>query len=343
MERALRLVFAQASRKAHSVKGSSAKATILDWVCGVPSHAADAGSRQHEGSAMRAIHLLVAVLIVAAAQALPSAGQAQVLVNITVAPPVLPVYAQPVIPGPDYMWAPGYWAWGPDGYYWVPGTWVLAPAPGLLWTPGYWGWRDGFYVWNAGYWGPRIGFYGGINYGYGYSGVGYHGGYWNGGVFMYNTAVVNVGTVRITNVYSKTVVNTTTVTNVSFNGGKGGITAQPNAQELAAANDKHTAATGMQTQHEHTAGGNHALLASVNHGHPMVAATAKAALFTGAGVVAAKGFTAAAKATGPAGPKPPQPGSKPLNAARMAGPVGPKPPPRQYKKPNSSYKRCRGH
>ena len=114
---------------------------------------------------MRAIHLLVTAAFVAAAQALPTAPQAQVLVNITVAPPVLPVYAQPVIPGPDYMWAPGYWAWGPDGYYWVPGTWVLAPSPGLLWTPGYWGWRDGFYVWNAGYWGPRIGFYGGINYG----------------------------------------------------------------------------------------------------------------------------------------------------------------------------------
>jgi len=177
---------------------------------------------------------------------------------------------------------------------------------------------------------------------------------------MYNTAVVNVGTVRITNVYSKTVVNTTTVTNVSFNGGKGGITAQPNAQELAAANDKHTPATGLQTQHEHTASGNHALLASVNHGHPMVAATAKAALFTGAGVVAAKGFSAAAKSTGPAGAKPPgfsaaakstgpagpkppgfnaakvtgQPRPKPLNAPRMAGPAGLKPPPpRQFKKP----------
>jgi hypothetical protein len=317
---------------------------------------------------MRAIHLLVVVATIAAAEALPSATAAQVLVNITVAPPPLPVYVQPVIPGPDYMWIPGYWAWGPAGYYWVPGTWVLAPAPGLLWTPGYWGWRDGFYLWNAGYWGPRIGFYGGINYGYGYTGVGYHGGYWNGGVFMYNRAVVNVGTVKITNVYSKTVINTTTVTNVSFNGGKGGITAQPSAQELAAAKDKHTPATALQTQHEHTASGNHALLASVNHGHPMVAATTKAALFTGAGVVAAKGFHAAAKSMGPAGPKPPgfnaarvtgQPGSKPpgpmnaarmagptgpkpppraMNAARMVGPTGPKPPPRQYKRPGQPHK-----
>jgi len=277
---------------------------------------------------MRAIHVLLLVATITAAEALPSAPHAQVLVNITVAPPILPVYVQPVIPGPDYIWAPGYWAWGPDGYYWVPGTWVLAPAPGLLWTPGYWGWNDGVYLWHAGYWGPRVGFYGGINYGFGYTGVGYQGGYWNGRVFMYNTAVVNVGSVHITNVYNKTVINNTTVTNVSFNGGKGGVVAQANAQELAAANDKHTSATALQSQHEHAASGNHALLASVNNGHPMVAATAKAALFTGAGVVAAKGFSAAAKPVGPAGPAGPKPSG--LNAASAAakpvGPAGPKPP-----------------
>jgi hypothetical protein len=301
---------------------------------------------------MRAIHLFLAVATIATAEALPSAPQAQVLVSVTVAPPPLPVYVQPAIPGPDYMWSPGYWAWGPGGYYWVPGTWVLAPAPGLLWTPGYWAWNDGVYIWRAGYWGPRVGFYGGINYGCGYTGVGYQGGYWNGGVFMYNRAVVNVGTVNITNVYSKTVINTTTVSNVSFNGGKGGIVAQANAQELAAANDKHMPATGMQAQHEHAASGNHALLASVNHGHPMVAATTKAALFTGAGIVAAKGVSAAAaKSLGPAGPKPPgfnaaakltgPPGPKPpgqFNQARMVGPPGVRPPARQYRPPNHPQK-----
>ena len=26
----------------------------------------------------------------------------------------LPVYEQPVIPGPGYIWTPGYWAWSPD-------------------------------------------------------------------------------------------------------------------------------------------------------------------------------------------------------------------------------------
>ena len=57
------------------------------------------------------------------------------------------------------------WAWifvdagllglrDPYGYYWVPGTWVMAPQPGFLWTPGYWGWNNGVYVFNDGYWGP---------------------------------------------------------------------------------------------------------------------------------------------------------------------------------------------
>jgi hypothetical protein len=48
----------------------------------------------------------------------------------------LPVYDQPPIPEPGYIWTPGYWAWDDDsGYYWVPGTWVLPPEPALLWTP----------------------------------------------------------------------------------------------------------------------------------------------------------------------------------------------------------------
>jgi hypothetical protein len=286
---------------------------------------------------MHAARALLALFVAMVLMASPSASPAQVFVRITVAPPILPVYVQPAIPGPDYFWAPGYWAWGPDGYYWVPGTWVLAPAPGLLWTPGYWGWSDGVYVWHGGYWGPRIGFYGGINYGYGYTGVGYQGGYWNGRVFMYNTAVINAGNVHITNVYNKTVINNTTVTNVSFNGGRGGVTAQPNAQELAAANDKHTLATGVQAQHEHAASTNHALLASVNHGHPAIAAAAVAGHLS-QGVVASKGYHAVATPPGttkaavrPGALK--QPGL--ANAAKMPGP-GPKGPPRpQVKRPNT--------
>jgi WXXGXW repeat (2 copies) len=267
---------------------------------------------------------LVAILTVTSAPlSEPLRAQIAVGVSIRIAPPLLPVYVQPPIPGPDYIWVPGYWAWGDDDYYWVPGTWVLAPYPGLLWTPGYWGWRDGIYVWNAGYWGPHVGYYGGINYGCGYTGVGFQGGYWRGGVFVYNRAVTNVGSVRITNVYNKTIINNTTVTNVSFNGGAGGTKAHPTAGEQAAAHENHVPATDLQTKHQQAASSNRASFASVNRGHPGVAATATAGVLAGAGVVAAKGAKAgpglnasksssgqavikqgtAAKLTDPAGPK----------------------------------------
>src|ERR1700756_1393350 len=103
----------------------------------------------------------------------PAPGLAQSadcsVVGITAeeAPPPLPVYDQPPPPAPNHIWTPGYWAWNNVEYYWVPGTWVEPPQPGLLWTPGYWAFRNGFYVFNHGYWGQHVGFYGGVNYGYG--------------------------------------------------------------------------------------------------------------------------------------------------------------------------------
>ena len=221
-------------------------------------------------------------------------------VSVGIAPPPLPVYVQPICPGPDFIWTPGYWAYDPDidDHYWVPGTWVLAPVVGYLWTPGYWGWSDGYYAWHAGYWGPHVGYYGGINYGFGYIGEGYHGGYWNHGAFVYNTAVTNVNTTIIHNTYNETVVvNRTTVNNVSFNGGKGGTTVQPTAQEKLAATEQHAGLTQQQTEHEHGASQNRELRASFNHGKPTIAATSHAAMFTGPGVVPAKGLTTGPKST----------------------------------------------
>src|SRR5271155_4598055 len=219
---------------------------------------------------------------------------AQIGIGISVnsGPPALPVYEQPILPAEGYIWTPGYWAYDPlYGYYWVPGTWVMAPTVGFLWTPGYWGWGGGGYFFHAGYWGPHVGFYGGINYGFGYGGSGFYGGRWNGGVFAYNSAVMHVNTTVIHNTYvDRTVINNVTVNNhVSYNGGTGGVTAQPTAAERAAENEHHIAPTAMQTQHEHSASTNHALLASVNHGKPAIAATAKPGQFTGHGVVAAGG------------------------------------------------------
>ena len=70
---------------------------------------------------------------------------------------------------------------------------------------------------------PHVGFYGGVNYGYGYTGNGYWGGRWSGNNFQYNTAVTRVNT----NVINNTYVNNSFTKNVnanrtSFNGPKVG-------------------------------------------------------------------------------------------------------------------------
>jgi len=221
------------------------------------------------------------VMFVASLCALPCASFSQVAVgvSITVAPPPeLPVYEQPICPGPNYMWTPGYWAWdaGSGGYYWVPGTWVMAPAVGLLWTPGYWGWGSGAYLWHAGYWGPQVGFYGGVNYGFGYTGVGFYGGRWSGRYFSYNTAVVRVNTIVIHNTYvDRTVIRNTTVNRVSYNGGRGGIEMGPTAAQEAAARQRRFGARPAQVQQERFARQDRANFASENHGRPAYAATAR--------------------------------------------------------------------
>jgi hypothetical protein len=232
------------------------------------------------------IHGLIAALALAAA---PFANAAVAVgISVNFAPPVLPVYVQPPLPEPGYIWVPGYWAWGDGDYYWVPGTWEEPPSVGLLWTPGYWGFANGLYVWNGGYWGPEVGFYGGVDYGYGYHGVGYEGGYWRDHRFYYNRAVNNFGGVNVTNVYTRTVVNNVTVTRVSYNGGAGGVRARPTAQQMAVAHEHHVAPTTVQREHETLARNDQSLRAKVNGGHPPIAATARPTSFKGPGVVAAR-------------------------------------------------------
>lgn len=204
---------------------------------------------------------------------LPSPSQAGVFVSITIAPPVLPVYAQPPCPVDGYLWTPGYWAWGPAGYYWVPGVWVAPPAVGVLWTPGYWAFGAGIYLWHAGYWGPHVGYYGGVNYGWGYTGFGFAGGVWAGSVFRYNAAVVNVNRTVIRNVYvDRTVIRNTTVVNrASFNG-PGGIQARPTPEQRAYMNERHFGPTTAQFSHDRAASQDRSLLASANHGRPPIGA-----------------------------------------------------------------------
>jgi WXXGXW repeat (2 copies) len=212
-----------------------------------------------------AIFAFLAVLFL-----LPAASFAQVAISVAIAPPALPVYAQPPCPVEGYMWTPGYWGWRTEGYYWVPGVWVAPPRPGVFWTPGYWGFAGGLYGWHAGYWGPHVGFYGGINYGFGYGGVGFWGGRWVGERFAYNTAVVNVNTTVVHNTYiDRTGVNNTTINNnhYSFNG-QGGVNARATATERSAGRENHFQPTSNQLSHEQTARGDDHQLASFNHGQP---------------------------------------------------------------------------
>lgn len=208
----------------------------------------------------------------AALLALPAASFAQVSIDIRIAPPVLPIYAQPLCPDEGYLWTPGYWAYGPEGYYWIPGTWVIAPTPGYLWTPAYWGYEEGFYRFHDGYWGPHIGFYGGVNYGFGYFGHGYDGGYWNHDRFFYNRAVNNINIVNIHNVYVRDVPREHEYNRVSYNGGNGGLQARPEREELRAMHDRHVEPTSMQREHFQAAAQNRGQLAEVNQGRPQVTA-----------------------------------------------------------------------
>jgi hypothetical protein len=216
-------------------------------------------------------------VLVAASLLLASPVVAQVSVSITVAPPALPEYAQPVCPGDGYIWTPGYWAWDRDagGYFWVPGTWIEPPTVGLLWTPGYWRWGNTAFEFVDGYWGPVVGFYGGIDYGFGYPGHGYRGGRWAGGRFAYNRSVSNVDVTVIHNTYVENVNVQKTPNRASYNGPNGGVVTRPTAIEAAAAKDKHVPATAAQVQHVQLARSMPQLHAAENKGKPPVAATAR--------------------------------------------------------------------
>ena len=245
-------------------------------------------------------------------------------VRATEAPPPLPDYEQPPCPEDGYLWTPGYWAWGGGGYYWVPGTWVQPPRVGVLWTPAYWGFVGGVYAFHAGYWGPHVGFYGGVNYGFGYGGVGFAGGRWAGNSFAYNRTVNNVNVTNIHNTYNETVINNVNVTKVSYNGGAGGVAAVPTPQERAVAQEPHVAPTPMQRQHIQEAARNPVLAAKTNGGHPAIAATPKPAAFNAPGVVGARGAPALgaaqlARASGATTPGAAAPGAPHGNSGNAPG------------------------
>jgi hypothetical protein len=187
-------------------------------------------------------------------------------------PPPLPEYSQPECPGENYMWTPGYWAYSTEGYYWTPGAWTAAPYIGALWTPPWWGYSGSNYIWHAGYWGPYVGFYGGIDYGFGYTGRGFYGGYWQDGAFKYNRTVTNVNPTVVRNVYERRVSNYTPVNRISYNGGRGGIDLRPVASEQIAMRARRMGPAPAQVQYEREAAANRGQLAALNGGRPDIAA-----------------------------------------------------------------------
>jgi len=229
-----------------------------------------------------------AVLFAFALLILSSASFGQVAISVRFGPPPLPVYEQPLCPGDGYIWTPGYWAWSDDDgdYYWVPGTWVEAPEVGFLWTPPWWGWDGSVFLFHEGFWGPHVGFYGGINYGFGYFGEGFAGGRWDNGHFFYNRSVSNVNVTVIHNVYNETVINNSS--RVSYNGGEGGITRRPSPEEENAGRERHIPPAAAQVRQIQAARSNRELRASENHGKPPVAATAKPGEFSGREAVPAR-------------------------------------------------------
>ena len=229
---------------------------------------------------MRAFSSATLALMLAAsgmATLTPSASQAQYAdeARADYPPPPLPEYHQPPCPGYGYIWTPGYWAWTDydEDYYWIPGTWVLPPQVGYLWTPGYWAFDNGGFAFNRGYWGLTVGFYGGIDYGYGYGGFGYDGGYWRGRDFFYNRRANNLRFGRFGNVYDREVNRRWDHNRASFNGGRDGVRARPSDQERAHFGERRLSPTGDQMRHFQSARGEPSFRAGFNHGTPPVGAT----------------------------------------------------------------------
>jgi hypothetical protein len=153
-------------------------------------------------------------------------------------PPPLPDADQPSCPEDGDLWTPGYWAWVGGVYTWVPGDWVLPPGVDVFWTPAYWAYAGNVYVFHHGYWGRQVGYYGGINYGFGYPGAGYLGGRWVGHVFLYNRAANHLNASLLHHAYDEPMVSPRSISRASYNGGPGGTRSVPSAQERLAAQSR---------------------------------------------------------------------------------------------------------
>jgi hypothetical protein len=128
------------------------------------------------------------------------------------------------------------------------------------------------FIFHDGYWGPHVGYYGGVNYGFGYGGIGFAGGEWRGHVFAYNTAVMHVDRRYVHETFEdRARVERSIVARdnrVAYSGGPGGIHHEPGPEERMAERDQHVTATRFQQQHMQTAMSDRTSYAKNNGGRP---------------------------------------------------------------------------
>ena len=99
----------------------------------------------------RKIAVLVGSVLLLGAFSLPASARVDVGINIGVPPPPAQVEVVPVA-RPGYVWAPGYWAWGPGGQHvWVGGRYIVE-RPGYVWVGERWDRRGEFHHFEPGHW-----------------------------------------------------------------------------------------------------------------------------------------------------------------------------------------------
>ena len=93
---------------------------------------------------------IAAALLAMAATAIPVAGQAARVVEITVAPPADVVEVVPA-PRAGYVWAPGYHRWDHGHHVWMKGHWIRE-RHGHEWVPHRWEQHGDRWRFEEGHW-----------------------------------------------------------------------------------------------------------------------------------------------------------------------------------------------
>jgi WXXGXW repeat (2 copies) len=95
--------------------------------------------------------LLLSAALVLGATALPAAARVNLDIDIGVPPPA-PVYEAVPAPQVGFVWAPGYWGWGPDGrHVWIKGRYIRENR-GHHWVADHWESHDGRHHFVPGRW-----------------------------------------------------------------------------------------------------------------------------------------------------------------------------------------------